>query len=86
MLSFFQEISPWMIIIKSFGVFYNSTIAKNVGKANWEKAIILISALDQAVNTCHEPRLFSLFVDLHLKSMAPYFRMIGVWLTQVGLY
>ena len=74
LLSFFQEISSWLNIIKSFGTFYDSSVAENFKKSNWEKAIILLSALDQAVNTCHEPRLFSLFVDLHLKTMAPYFR------------
>ena len=76
LLSFFQEMSSWMVIIKSLGVLYDSAVAKNRKKRNWEKAIILLSALDQAVNTCHEPRLFSLFVDLLLKSMAPYFRLV----------
>ena len=51
-------------------------------KYNWEKAIILLAFLSQAIETCHEARLFNIFVDLMLKSMVPYFRIIGVWLTQ----
>ena len=82
MLDFFQEVSTWQKLINSLGTFHFSAITKHEGKENWEKAVLLLSALDQAVSTCHEEKLFSILVDLHLKTMAPYFRIIGVWLTQ----
>ena len=83
LLTFFKEISPWMKIFDSLGTFFSSAIAKNDKKTNWEKSILLLANLDLAVNSaCHDAKLFTILVDLFLKSMAPYFRIIGVWLTQ----
>ena len=79
LLTFFQEMSSWMKIIDSLGTFFQN-LDQNL--ENWEKSILLLANLDQAVNTCHDEKLFSILVDLFLKTMAPYFRMIGVWLTQ----
>lgn len=50
--------------------------------SNWEKAFHLLVSLGQALNTCLDSRLHSILADLILKSMSPYFRIIGVWLTQ----
>ena len=57
-------------------------MTKHGQKSNWEKSVILLASLSQALSTCQESRLYNIFVDLMLKTLAPYFRIIGVWLTQ----
>ena len=49
---------------------------------NWQKSIILISSLSSFLNTVYKPLEFAIFVDLFLKTIAPYFRIVSVWITQ----
>jgi hypothetical protein len=82
LLDFARDTKSWLKIIDSLGTFHRSAIAAHRDKPNWEKSVILIASLNQALSTCYDPRTFTIFVDLLLKTLAPYFRIIGVWLTQ----
>ena len=48
---------------------------------NWQKSFVLISSLNTSLSTVYKPEEFSIFVDLFLKTIAPYFRIVSVWVT-----
>jgi len=48
---------------------------------NWQKSFVLISSLNASLNTAYKPEEFSIFVDLFLKTIAPYFRIISTWVS-----
>ena len=42
----------------------------------------MICSLSAFLNTEYKPQEFAIFVDLFLKTIAPYFRIVSVWITQ----
>jgi hypothetical protein len=42
----------------------------------------LIAGLASTLSTVYKPQEFAVFVDLYLKAVSPYFRIISVWMTQ----
>ena len=49
---------------------------------NWQASIILLANLNDAVGAETRLDMYAIFVDLFLRSLAPYFRIMGLWVTQ----
>ena len=42
---------------------------------NWQASILLLANLNHAIDTEVSPEMYAIYVDLYLKSLAPYFNI-----------
>ena len=50
--------------------------------SNWRAAIHLLACLNAAISSEFKEDMYALYVDLFLKTVAPYFRIMGLWVSQ----
>ncbi len=82
LLDMTADLNEWLVILNSLSSFHKSTIGDGQSKDNWEKAVILLAGLNHALTMTLQPKLFAILADLLLKTLSPYFRIMGTWITQ----
>ena len=85
MLDFSMEMGPWFSILEKLGAFHKRAILSTVGipdaDYNWQSAIFLLARLNEAIDMEHQQQMHEIYVDLYLKSLEPYFRIMGSWVS-----
>ena len=85
-----MRLLPWFRILNCLASFHsravdsvmNSQGDDKIEKSNWEAAIILLSSLNEAIGSEFKDDMYAIYVDLFLKTIAPYFRIMGLWVSQ----
>ena len=84
------RISPWSKILNCLARFHSravDTLNKSdedveSRPSNWQAALRLLSCLNAAISSEFKADMYALFVDLFLKTLGPYFRIMGLWVSQ----
>ena len=83
------RLSPWSRILNCLGNFHTNAVNKYVKSEdmdspvnNWQASIHLIASLNAAISSEFKADMYAIFVDLFLKTIAPYFRIMGLWVSQ----
>ena len=90
LLDLHLKLSSWFNILNCLAQFHVKAVDRlskeeNRGgcrTSNWKVAIVLLASLNTAIGSENKENMHSIFVDLFLKSLAPYFRIIGLWVSQ----
>ena len=84
-----SKLSSWSRILNCLGRFHACAVTK-CGKientenpvSNWQAAIRLLASLNEAISSEYKADMYAIYVDLFLKTIAPYFRIMGLWVSQ----
>jgi hypothetical protein len=78
-----RHLSAWFQLVNRLSHFHKLYVDDQAARLNhnWQKSIVLIAGLNSLLDTVYKPQEFSIFVDLYLKTIAPYFRMVSIWIT-----
>lgn len=85
LMDLMMDLDPWLKVVNSLAAFHKRAVddhRSSTDRANWELSVILIASLNNILPCTYQHKLFAIYVDLLLKTLAPYFRIMGVWLTQ----
>ena len=84
------KLASWFKIMNCLARFHLHTVTKLDKKEdsdeyinrNWQASVMLLAGLNAAINSESKADMYALFVDLFLKTIAPYFRIMGLWVSQ----
>ena len=79
-----RDLKVWFRLINRLSAFHKTFVDDQAAASpqNWRKSIILIAGLSATLSSTYRHQELSIFLDLFLKTIAPYFRIISVWITQ----
>lgn len=87
------KLSPWFRVLNCLARFHANAVITHVAPvekgaecdkqaSNWQASMTLLASLNAAIGSEFKDDMYAIFVDLFLKSLAPYFRIMGLWVSQ----
>ena len=87
------KLSAWFRTLNCLARFHAKAIITHVASiekpqeydkqvSNWQASVILLASLNAAIGAEFKDDMYAIFVDLFLKSLAPYFRIMDLWVSQ----
>ena len=82
-MDFANETSGWFTVLGKLASFHRRAVdlddASSGSNANWKASVVVLASLSRAVDTEVDEGMYAIYVDLFLKSLAPYFNIASMW-------
>ena len=83
MIDFANETSRWFSILGKLASFHKRAVVPlgsvDMTDYNWQASVVVLASLNRAVDTEVSADMYAIYVDLFLKSLAPYFNIASLW-------
>jgi gamma-tubulin complex component 5 len=80
-----KELTPWAKTVYALHACHRRSVVRPLDEQycpNWRRAVKLLSGIFLCMHVTHNDTTHELILDLFLKSLVPYLRIIGLWLTE----